>query len=57
MTSIFNLGNVARLGGLRFPYNGQELIGTVIRHGVNKKTVVVACSFPRRDHKMQRNRG
>ena len=55
MSSLFNLGNIARVGGFRFAYNGKDLIGTVVRHNINKKTVTVLCSFPRYDKKMQRN--
>lgn len=41
MSTIWNFMNPLKTGGLKLGKSGRELYGTVVRAGVNRKTVVV----------------
>ena len=40
-SAVWNLLNPIRTGGVSVLTSGQEMFGTVIKHGINKKTIKV----------------
>lgn len=44
MSSIWNILSPIRTGVIKLAGSGSELFGTVVQHGVNKKTVTVRVS-------------
>lgn len=58
-SAVWNLLNPIRTGGVSVLTSGQEMFGTVIKHGINKKTIKVVffSSFLNLKHHISLKKG
>ena len=52
--NLWNTISLAHTGNIKILDSGRELFGTVVKHGVNDKTVTVRVSSSRINHKYKK---